>query len=168
MRDQWNLRCRGPNSRGYMLFWYQGSRAVTKPICSPQRTVSSSILLINGHDDRPFRLCIAVVIALPAATPAEYKNSASYALGDFTNRKSRQNYTGHTLKFTSPVNGWPNGYAFILSFLAPLWTMCMILATRSHVFTLTRLNQARLTPAFTLVKRRLTLLSPYLGQSLVL
>jgi amino acid transporter len=22
------------------------------------------------------------------------------------------------------VNGWPNGYAFILSFLAPAWTIC--------------------------------------------
>jgi hypothetical protein len=22
------------------------------------------------------------------------------------------------------VNGWPNGFAFILSFLAPLWTIC--------------------------------------------
>ncbi|KAF9644428.1 APC amino acid permease [Thelephora ganbajun] len=52
-------------------------------------------------------LCVAVIIALPAATPAEYKNSASYALGGFTN-----------------LNGWTNGYAFILSFLAPLWTIC--------------------------------------------
>ncbi|KAH7909980.1 amino acid/polyamine transporter I [Hygrophoropsis aurantiaca] len=52
-------------------------------------------------------LCLAVIIALPAATPAEFKNSASYALGDFTN-----------------LNGWPDGYAFILSFLAPLWTIC--------------------------------------------
>lgn len=24
------------------------------------------------------------------------------------------------------VNGWPNGYAFILSFLAPLWVVCML------------------------------------------
>ncbi|KAH7924358.1 amino acid transporter [Leucogyrophana mollusca] len=52
-------------------------------------------------------LCLAVIIALPAATPAEFKNSASYALGNFTN-----------------LNGWPDGYAFILSFLAPLWTIC--------------------------------------------
>jgi len=51
-------------------------------------------------------LCAAVIIALPAATPKEFKNSASYALGNFTN-----------------LNGWPDGYAFILSFLAPLWTI---------------------------------------------
>ncbi|PCH43032.1 APC amino acid permease [Wolfiporia cocos MD-104 SS10] len=52
-------------------------------------------------------LCLAVIIALPACTPSEYKNSASYALGNFTN-----------------LSGWTNGYAFILSFLAPLWTIC--------------------------------------------
>ncbi|KAI0668854.1 APC amino acid permease [Trametes maxima] len=52
-------------------------------------------------------LCLAVIIALPAATPKEFKNSASYALGNFTN-----------------TSGWPSGFAFILSFLAPLWTIC--------------------------------------------
>ncbi|KAJ4481031.1 amino acid/polyamine transporter I [Lentinula aciculospora] len=52
-------------------------------------------------------LCLAVIIALPAATPAEFMNTASFALGDFSN-----------------LNGWPNGYAFIMSFLAPLWTIC--------------------------------------------
>jgi len=52
-------------------------------------------------------LCLAVIIALPVATPKELKNSASYALGDFTN-----------------LYDWPNGFAFILSFLAPVWTIC--------------------------------------------
>ncbi|KAL0952585.1 hypothetical protein HGRIS_006841 [Hohenbuehelia grisea] len=52
-------------------------------------------------------LCLAVIVALPAATPSEFKNTAKFALGDFTN-----------------FNGWPNGFAFILSFLAPLWTIC--------------------------------------------
>ncbi|KAJ7682923.1 amino acid transporter [Mycena rosella] len=52
-------------------------------------------------------LCLIVIIALPAATPAALRNSAAFALGDFKN-----------------FNGWPNGYAFILSFLAPLWTIC--------------------------------------------
>jgi len=169
MHEQWDLRCRSSDSRSYMLFWYQGPRAVTKPICGAQCAASSTILWINNHNDHTFRLCVAVTIALPAATPAEYKNSASYALGGFTNRESRQDHTGHALKFTFPVDGWPNGYAFVLSFLAPLWTICtMILATKSHLFTLTRLDQVRLTPAFTLVKRHLTLRSPYPGQSLVL
>ncbi|GBE87110.1 Uncharacterized amino-acid permease [Sparassis crispa] len=52
-------------------------------------------------------LCLAVIIALPAATPKEYMNSASYAFGGFVN-----------------MNGWSDGFAFILSFLAPLWTIC--------------------------------------------
>ncbi|KAG1728991.1 amino acid/polyamine transporter I [Suillus paluster] len=51
-------------------------------------------------------LCLAVMIGLPAATPKENMNSASYALANFTN-----------------LNGWPDGYAFILSFLAPSWTI---------------------------------------------
>ncbi|KAG2135253.1 amino acid/polyamine transporter I [Suillus clintonianus] len=51
-------------------------------------------------------LCFVVIIALPIATPSEYRNSASFALGDFTN-----------------LDGWPSGFAFILSLLAPLWTI---------------------------------------------
>ncbi|KAG2338938.1 amino acid transporter [Suillus weaverae] len=51
-------------------------------------------------------LCLAVIIGLPAATSKANMNSASYALGNFTN-----------------LNGWPDGYAFILSFLAPSWTI---------------------------------------------
>ncbi|KAI9571848.1 amino acid/polyamine transporter I [Boletus coccyginus] len=52
-------------------------------------------------------LCFVVIIGLPAATPKEYINNASFALGNFSN-----------------VSGWPSGYAFFLSFLAPLWTIC--------------------------------------------
>uniref|UniRef100_A0A0W0G407 Putative amino acid transporter n=1 Tax=Moniliophthora roreri TaxID=221103 RepID=A0A0W0G407_MONRR len=52
-------------------------------------------------------LCLAVIIALPAATPKEFRNTASFASGEFVN-----------------LNGWPDGYAFIMSFLAPLWTIC--------------------------------------------
>ncbi|KAI9431849.1 hypothetical protein H4582DRAFT_2062277 [Lactarius indigo] len=59
-------------------------------------------------------LCLAVIIALPAVTSRELKNSASYALGNFTNWASTPN----------SLYDWPNGFAFILSFLAPLWTIC--------------------------------------------
>jgi hypothetical protein len=31
------------------------------------------------------------------------------------------------------VNGWPNGYAFVLSFLAPLWTIGILLAAYARV-----------------------------------
>ncbi|KAF9237249.1 amino acid/polyamine transporter I [Melanogaster broomeanus] len=51
-------------------------------------------------------LCFVVIIALPVATPGELKNSASYVFGNFTN-----------------VSGWPDGFAFILGLLAPLWTI---------------------------------------------
>jgi hypothetical protein len=32
------------------------------------------------------RLCFVIIVALPVATPKELKNSATYALGNFTNR----------------------------------------------------------------------------------
>ncbi|KAJ6608932.1 amino acid/polyamine transporter I [Mycena sp. CBHHK59/15] len=51
-------------------------------------------------------LILVMLIALPVATPAELKNSAKFAFGDFEN-----------------LTTWPNGYAFILSFLAPLWSI---------------------------------------------
>lgn len=102
IHDQWDLCSRGHNSRGHMLFWHQGSCAVTECICSPQRVVSSILVLMNNHIDHSFRLCVVVIIALPVATPSKYKNSASYALGDFTNRESRRNRTGLQLK--NPVS----------------------------------------------------------------
>ncbi|KIY52604.1 amino acid transporter [Fistulina hepatica ATCC 64428] len=52
-------------------------------------------------------LCVAVLVALPAATPAENMNTARFALGGFAN-----------------FNGWSDGFAFVLSFMAPLWTIC--------------------------------------------
>nr|GAT58958.1 GABA permease [Mycena chlorophos] len=51
-------------------------------------------------------LFLVVIIALPAATPKVLHNSASFAFGHFEN-----------------TSGWNNGFAFILSFLAPAWTV---------------------------------------------
>ncbi|CAL1708623.1 unnamed protein product [Somion occarium] len=51
-------------------------------------------------------LCLVIVIAVPAATPTAFRNTAAHAFGSFQN-----------------LYGWPNGFAFILSFLAPLWTI---------------------------------------------
>ncbi|KAG8762841.1 GABA-specific high-affinity permease, partial [Ceratobasidium sp. 423] len=51
-------------------------------------------------------LFLGVLIALPAATPAEFKNTASFALGNFTN-----------------LSTYPAGFAYILSWLAPVWTI---------------------------------------------
>ncbi|KAF8330575.1 amino acid/polyamine transporter I [Cantharellus anzutake] len=52
-------------------------------------------------------LCLAITIVIPAVTPKEYHNTASYALGNFTN-----------------LNGWPNDFAFFLSWMSPVWTIC--------------------------------------------
>ena len=79
------------------------------------------------------RLCLAIIIALPAATPNEFKNSAKYAFGDFTNCKFSVSgfpifvASDQISSMMSPqpiVSGWPNGFAFILGFQAPLWTIC--------------------------------------------
>ncbi|KAI6152263.1 amino acid/polyamine transporter I [Pisolithus tinctorius] len=51
-------------------------------------------------------LCLAVIIGLPIATPRQYMNTASFAFGSFNN-----------------LYGWPDGFAFILSLLTPLWTV---------------------------------------------
>ncbi|KAF8347229.1 amino acid transporter [Amanita rubescens] len=51
-------------------------------------------------------LAFTLIIAIPAATPTEFRNTAEYVFGNFTNQTS-----------------WPNGFAFILSFLTPLWTI---------------------------------------------
>ncbi|KAH9896733.1 APC amino acid permease [Cubamyces lactineus] len=51
-------------------------------------------------------LPVAVIIALPAATPKEFRNTASYVFSGFEN-----------------LNGWPDGFAFVLSFLAPLFVI---------------------------------------------
>ncbi|KAF7297454.1 GABA permease [Mycena indigotica] len=51
-------------------------------------------------------LFLVVIIALPATTPKELHNSKAFAFGHFEN-----------------TSGWPDGYAFILSFLAPAWTV---------------------------------------------
>ncbi|KAI9432049.1 amino acid/polyamine transporter I, partial [Lactarius indigo] len=94
------------------------------PTCSPGGVYISIVLshavicclgtnvlarLQNAYAALGMLLCPAVIIAPPAATPRELKNSASYAPGNFTN-------------WASTPNSY--GFAFILSFLAPLWTVC--------------------------------------------
>ncbi|KAL1700553.1 amino acid permease-domain-containing protein [Schizophyllum commune] len=54
-------------------------------------------------------LCLALLIALPICTPSDKRNTASFALGS-------EGWVN--------LNGWPSGFAFIMSFLAPLWTIC--------------------------------------------
>ncbi|KDR76934.1 hypothetical protein GALMADRAFT_155638 [Galerina marginata CBS 339.88] len=49
---------------------------------------------------------LILVVALPVATPSQFKNSAKFVFGNFEN-----------------LTLWPNGFAFLLSFLAPAWTI---------------------------------------------
>jgi hypothetical protein len=51
-------------------------------------------------------LAFASVVGLPIARRHEL-NSAAYTFGGFEN-----------------LTGWPSGFAFILSWLAPVWTIC--------------------------------------------
>ncbi|THU98799.1 amino acid transporter [Dendrothele bispora CBS 962.96] len=51
-------------------------------------------------------LCAAVIISLLAATPKELRNDAKFALGGFVN-----------------LSGWSDGFAFVISFFMPAWTM---------------------------------------------
>ncbi|KAI0324641.1 APC amino acid permease [Cubamyces sp. BRFM 1775] len=54
-------------------------------------------------------LPIAVIIAMPIATPKEFKNTAAYTFGAFTTSREQ--------------SGWPDGFAFVLGLLAPLYTI---------------------------------------------
>lgn len=109
--------------------------AVLELLCWPDCRQSMSGLMyctfylcykVSRYSYVHHRLCLAVIIALPAATPKEFMNTASFALGDFTNRTSAYDPPFLCSQYNViPVNGWPNGYAFIMSFLAPLWTICM-------------------------------------------
>lgn len=67
------------------------------------------------------RLALVVIVALPVATPKEFKNTAAYAFGGFDNCASAVRSSMSIL--TSAVSGWPDGFAFLLSFLAPLWAV---------------------------------------------
>ncbi|KAI0727026.1 APC amino acid permease [Fomitopsis betulina] len=51
-------------------------------------------------------LCLVVIIALPIATPAKFKNERSFVFTRIVNYSS-----------------WTDGLAFTLSFIAPLWTI---------------------------------------------
>ena len=71
-------------------------------------------------------LCFVVIVAFPAATPKEYKNIASYAFGNFMNCTYSPILNVMQMNGLTPciVDGWPNGFASIMSFMAPLWTIC--------------------------------------------
>ncbi|KAJ4485271.1 amino acid/polyamine transporter I [Lentinula aciculospora] len=63
-------------------------------------------ILVNLGRALLISLCFAVIFGMPANTPSEFKNDAKYAFGSFEN-----------------LSSWPDGFAFILGFLAPLWVV---------------------------------------------
>lgn len=115
-------------------------------------------------------LCLAVIIALPAATPKEYKNTASYAFGNFTNRMSSPvlNIVQMNCLIPCTVDGWPNGFAFIMSFMAPLWTICTYMEICFGVVSDADYLQVRSTLLCISVRKPRTLPSLSHGQSYVL
>jgi len=80
-----------------LLFLHAATTSLTTSVVAHLQTVYVVLNIV---------LCVAIIIALPVATPTEFKNSASYAFTEFVN-----------------YSGWTDGFAFILSFLAPLWTI---------------------------------------------
>lgn len=83
-----------------------------------------------------------VLIALPIVTPAEFKNTSSFALKDFVNREHILAYKKRTAINYVLVSSWSDGFAFILSFQAPAWTICRHIPVVSDVaaFKLFRLG----------------------------
>ncbi|KAK0228873.1 APC amino acid permease [Armillaria fumosa] len=76
--------------------------------CAVQIMAAASIgsdLSFQATTSQIFLFCV-ITIGLPIATPKEFKNDANFAFEDFTN-----------------VSGWPDGFALILSFLTPLWSV---------------------------------------------
>jgi hypothetical protein len=66
------------------------------------------------------RLVLVMIVGLPVSTPTELKNSAKYGFGNFVNSVLFLRVRTTAVALTSVVTPWPNGYAFILSFLSPL------------------------------------------------
>jgi amino acid transporter len=67
-------------------------------------------------------LVLVIIIGMPIATPKEFRNSARSAFGDLENCIFCPHYVANLIH-SEPVSDWPIGYGFILSFMAPLWTI---------------------------------------------
>ncbi len=86
--SQWDLCCHHPDAYSDMLSRYHHSRKAPDRICGAERYVCTPLAYTQNTSTDIImhpRLCLAVIIALPAATPSEFRNTASFALGSFTN-----------------------------------------------------------------------------------
>jgi amino acid transporter len=95
----------------YVATKYQnyGMFAATTFLTFGMTCVSSELLnkLNMSYIFIQFAMLLALIIALAAGTPSELKNSASFVFADFENTSY----------------GWNNGWAFLLSFLTPVWVV---------------------------------------------
>ncbi|KAG2100162.1 amino acid permease-domain-containing protein [Suillus discolor] len=113
----WTYSLASPRCRNF-LSWIVGYSNTIEMItgvssinwaCAIQITAAISITSSDQTyttTNQQLYLCFIIIIALPIATPPDYRNSANFALGEFTN-----------------LAGWPSVFAFILSLMAPLYTI---------------------------------------------
>ncbi|KAF9561814.1 APC amino acid permease [Agrocybe pediades] len=80
------------------LLLFHGAMCSTSPVLIAR--LQKPYIILN------LLLCVALIVALPAATPSEFKNNAKEVFGTFIN-----------------ISGWNNGFAFIIGFLSPLWVI---------------------------------------------
>ncbi|CAA7270612.1 unnamed protein product [Cyclocybe aegerita] len=106
---------------------------------------------------------LVLLIAMPIVTPPEFKNSAAYVFGNFEN-----------------LMHWPSGFAFLLSFLAPAWTVGGLdssvhiseearnasVAVPRTIIMSTALGSFNVVVSFNMGKDTATILSNPIGQSM--
>lgn len=69
-----------------MLPWNPNPGPPTNRLYRTERFVRHVIEKLSHFSDNELhRICLALIIALPLATPVEFKNNAKFALWDFTN-----------------------------------------------------------------------------------
>lgn len=91
---------------------------------SQYRVCLFAIILFFSVTLSNVRLCLVLIIGLPLATPGRLRNDAAYVFGDFENCKPTSSTLNVLFSWqTQTGTSWPNGYAFILSFMAPLWAI---------------------------------------------
>ncbi|TFK55154.1 amino acid transporter [Heliocybe sulcata] len=76
-----------------------------------QALLCSSATRVIARLQKPYAvtnmlMILCIIIALPSATPKQFMNNAKFTFAHFQN-----------------LTAWPAGFAFTLSFLAPLWTI---------------------------------------------
>ncbi|KAJ3763379.1 amino acid permease-domain-containing protein [Lentinula raphanica] len=101
----WQLPVLGPVNLSRQMSFRPTVAVLQTVLCSLATRVIAKLQLVYMLTLN-IGLCVGVIFGMPADTPVEFKNDARYAFGSFQNSSL-----------------WPDGFAFILSFLAPLWVV---------------------------------------------